>query len=145
MRLRTAAAAGALAVTAPMGLAQIAQAQPDRDCADFDSQAAAQETFDRQTGDPFNLDADDDGRACEAGGGAGTDTEAGPDTEDGTGAAEDDAAEAPRGSVQAGDGGAAADPGDVAPAVAVAAGLGLAAGGTVLTLRRRASRADAER
>jgi hypothetical protein len=35
------------------------------DCADFDSQAEAQAELDRDPSDPSNLDADDDGQACE--------------------------------------------------------------------------------
>ena len=39
----------------------------DRDCSDFDSQAEAQDFYDRAgPGDPHRLDADDDGRACDA-------------------------------------------------------------------------------
>ena len=38
----------------------------DRDCSDFDTQAAAQAFFERhQPGDPHRLDGDGDGRACE--------------------------------------------------------------------------------
>jgi hypothetical protein len=35
------------------------------DCADFSSQADAQAELDRDSSDPSNLDADDDGEACE--------------------------------------------------------------------------------
>ena len=39
----------------------------DRDCSDFDTQAEAQDFFDQAApGDPHGLDADDDGRACDA-------------------------------------------------------------------------------
>jgi Excalibur calcium-binding domain len=37
----------------------------DRDCADFASQADAQAALTAESGDPDNLDADDDGIACE--------------------------------------------------------------------------------
>ena len=37
----------------------------DRDCADFSSQSAAQAALEARPGDPENLDADDDGIACE--------------------------------------------------------------------------------
>jgi hypothetical protein len=37
----------------------------DRDCADFRSQSAAQAALEARSGDPENLDADDDGIACE--------------------------------------------------------------------------------
>jgi hypothetical protein len=50
----------------------------DLNCADFSSQAEAQAELEKDTSDPNNLDADDDGQACEdfdyvargAGGGA---------------------------------------------------------------------------
>lgn len=47
-------------------LAGAAYAQPDRDCADFASQAEAQEALDGRVGDPERLDANDDGVACES-------------------------------------------------------------------------------
>jgi hypothetical protein len=37
----------------------------DLNCADFPSQAAAQREYERDRSDPNNLDADDDGDACE--------------------------------------------------------------------------------
>jgi len=54
----------------------------DLDCADFDSQAEAQQELDSDPNDPNNLDADDDGEPCEtfdydsgsgSGGGGGSD------------------------------------------------------------------------
>lgn len=57
---------GLLATTA---LAAPAQAVPDRDCGDFDTQAAAQRFFLDQGGprsDPHRLDDDGDGIACES-------------------------------------------------------------------------------
>jgi endonuclease YncB( thermonuclease family) len=39
----------------------------DRDCSDFDTQADAQDFYEQAgPGDPHQLDADDDGRACDA-------------------------------------------------------------------------------
>lgn len=38
----------------------------DLDCSDFDSQYEAQRVYERTSGDPHGLDADGDGRACEA-------------------------------------------------------------------------------
>jgi len=46
-----------------------AQGNTDYDCTDFDSQADAQAFYEEMGGplyDPFNLDDDDDGAACEA-------------------------------------------------------------------------------
>jgi len=42
-----------------------ALAQDDLDCADFSSQEEAQAELERDPSDPNNLDADDDGIACE--------------------------------------------------------------------------------
>ena len=41
-------------------------ADGDYDCSHFDSQEQAQRVYDRDTGDPHRLDADDDGTACES-------------------------------------------------------------------------------
>jgi hypothetical protein len=47
-------------------LAGVAIAQEDQfDCASFGSQEAAQAELESDPSDPNNLDADDDGRACE--------------------------------------------------------------------------------
>ena len=43
-----------------------ALAQEDLDCIDFDSQAEAQAVLDADPSDPNNLDADEDGQACES-------------------------------------------------------------------------------
>lgn len=48
--------------------------QVDLDCKDFPTQAAAQKALDNDRSDPNNLDRDNDGLACELGGGTGTDT-----------------------------------------------------------------------
>jgi hypothetical protein len=37
----------------------------DKNCEDFPSQAATQRELERDSTDPNNLDADDDGQACE--------------------------------------------------------------------------------
>src|SRR5215207_4173836 len=42
-----------------------AVAQDDLNCEDFDSQEEAQAVLDRDPSDPNNLDADNDGKACE--------------------------------------------------------------------------------
>jgi len=66
MRVRTTAAAIILAAVATLPLAGVATAQPaDRDCADFATQPEAQAALVAQPGDPDNLDADNDGVACE--------------------------------------------------------------------------------
>lgn len=141
MRLRTAAAAGTLAIAAPLALGGVAQAQGDKDCTDFSSQSKAQQAFDKQNGDPHRLDADDDQKACETWPpGSGNPSNAGDGDTGG-----EDGTQTPDGSVDAGGGGAAGDPADYGPALAVAAGLGLTAGGTVLARRRRTTgRTDAD-
>ncbi|MEE1941990.1 excalibur calcium-binding protein [Streptomyces sp. TRM 70361] len=141
MRLRTAAAACALAALTLPPMAGTAWSQPDLDCADFESREAAQRVLDGQDGDPYGLDADDDGRACEAlpseGGDRGEIGDAlTPEDRDG-------GAGTPGGSVDAGGGGTA--PGDIAPALSVAAALGLAAGGAVLVRRRRTAAGSVDR
>lgn len=66
MRLRILTVSVLAAAAATLPLAGVASAQPgDRDCADFSSQADAQEALDGQIGDPDGLDANDDGQACE--------------------------------------------------------------------------------
>ncbi|MER5670832.1 calcium-binding protein [Pseudonocardia alni] len=62
MRLRSLSAAVLLATAAALPLAGTAFAQ-DRDCKDFASQADAQAAL--TPGDPENLDANDNGVACE--------------------------------------------------------------------------------
>lgn len=67
MRLRTFTVSLIAAAAATLPLAGVAAAQPgDRDCADFSSQAEAQDALDSRAGDPERLDADDDGEACES-------------------------------------------------------------------------------
>lgn len=62
MRLRSLSAAALLATVAALPLAGTAFAQ-DRNCKDFASQADAQAAL--TPGDPENLDANDNGVACE--------------------------------------------------------------------------------
>ena len=52
----------------------LAQSRNDLDCADFDSQEEAQAEYDSDTSDPNNLDADNDGIACETLDGGSEDT-----------------------------------------------------------------------
>jgi len=66
MRFRHALTVAVLTVAGTLPLAGAAYAQPDRDCADFASQAEAQEALDSTVGDPERLDANDDGVACES-------------------------------------------------------------------------------
>ena len=66
MRFRHALTVAVLTVAGTLPLAGAAHAQPDRDCADFTSQAEAQEALDGSVGDPERLDANDDGVACES-------------------------------------------------------------------------------
>ena len=66
MRFRHALTVAVLTVAGTLPLAGAAYAQPDRDCADFSSQAEAQEALDGTVGDPERLDANDDGVACES-------------------------------------------------------------------------------
>jgi MYXO-CTERM domain-containing protein len=66
MRFRHALTVAVLTVAGTLPLAGAAHAQPDRDCADFASQAEAQEALDGTGGDPERLDANDDGVACES-------------------------------------------------------------------------------
>ena len=57
----------AVAVVLALAAAPSAFAQAnDQDCADFPSQAAAQAHLEADPSDPDNLDADDDGLACES-------------------------------------------------------------------------------
>jgi MYXO-CTERM domain-containing protein len=66
MRFRHALTVAVLTVAGTLPLAGAAYAQPDRDCADFASQAEAQEALDGTVGDPERLDANDDGVACKS-------------------------------------------------------------------------------
>ena len=52
-----------------------ASAQEDLDCANFVTQEEAQAELERDPSDPNNLDADDDGEACEDSFGGGADAQ----------------------------------------------------------------------
>jgi hypothetical protein len=64
-RLCTLAAAAATSLV--LALTPTAGALGDKDCKDFDSRKQAQRFFENHNPkkDPHNLDADDDGKACE--------------------------------------------------------------------------------
>ncbi len=57
-----------LSVVATLLFASIAAAQDDLDCDDFATQAEAQQALFQNPTDPNNLDADNDGEACEEAG-----------------------------------------------------------------------------
>jgi excalibur calcium-binding domain-containing protein len=129
---RTTAAAGVL-VTAvlTLGTTGTANAATDRDCPDFESQAAAQAAFDAVPGDPERLDADNDGIACE-------DQQYAPASSPSTGGSQ--VSTRPAGAVAAGDG-SAGDDGSVLSFVL--GGAALAAAGGAAVAARRSSRASA--
>jgi hypothetical protein len=128
---RTTAAAGVLAATGlSLTVAATAHAAPDRDCADFASQAEAQAALEASPGDPERLDADNDGAACEE--------------FDYSGSPSQIPAQ-PSGGVGAGDGSAAAGGHDSAAAGGsefrlVVGGTALAAAGSAALMARRRSR-----
>jgi hypothetical protein len=67
LKIRTFLASVAVAAVATLPLAGVASAQStDRDCPDFATQADAQAALDSRAGDPEQLDANDDGVACES-------------------------------------------------------------------------------
>jgi MYXO-CTERM domain-containing protein len=137
MRFRHALTVAVLTAAGTLPLAGAAYAQPDRDCADFASQAEAQEALDGSVGDPERLDANDDGVACEsffreaAATSAAPTTTAAPRTS--APEAEDDDEEEgqvkvmPRGGVDTGDG--STDQPAPATALIALAGMGLLAAG----------------
>jgi hypothetical protein len=141
MRTRSTVAAIVLALGATLPLAGIANAQPDRDCPDFTSQAEAQAALDSRAGDPERLDADDDGIACETHFGEPTSTAtprtttpaprttAAPSNETDSGESDSNSGQVrtlPRGGVDTGDGSTVGDP-VTAPALLALAGLGAVA------------------
>jgi MYXO-CTERM domain-containing protein len=137
MRFRHALTVAVLTAAGTLPLAGAAYAQPDRDCADFASQAEAQEALDGSVGDPERLDANDDGVACEsffreaAATSAAPTTTAAPRTS--APEAEDDEEEEgqvtvlPQGGVDTGDG--STDQPAPATALIALAGMGLLAAG----------------
>lgn len=141
MRLRTVAAAAVLGAVLTFPLAGVAAAQ-DRDCADFPTQAEAQAVYELNRADPYGLDRDEDGTACETLPGGIVGGAEGPRP---TG----DAGAPPAGGVETGAGGTAPGGSDdglpggpelLAPVLA--GGAALAVGGVVLARRRAARRSD---
>lgn len=57
--------AAVLTASATLSIVGVANAQGDRDCADFSNQAEAQRFFDSAATNYHRLDADNDGIACE--------------------------------------------------------------------------------
>ena len=64
MGVRTTVVATAVAAALCFPMAGVAAAQ-DLDCSDFPTQAAAQADYNKNPADPYDLDRDNDGRACE--------------------------------------------------------------------------------
>lgn len=64
---RLAVLVAAIATSAVLALTPTAGAFTDKDCKDFDSRKQAQKFFKKHDpqDDPHNLDADNDGKACE--------------------------------------------------------------------------------
>ena len=128
MRLRTSAAATALA-TAGLTLALTGTASAaDLNCSDFRTQGEAQAVLDADRTDPNRLDQDGDGIACEslpAGG-----------TEDGTTFTTSQVSTRPQGAVATGDGSSTDGPGALPYAVGGFALLGAA--GAAVAARRSA-------
>lgn len=83
-RLRTTAAAAVLAAAASFPLSGVAFAQDNLNCDDFATQEEAQAEYDSDPSDPNNLDADDDGIACEDLPGGSTDDDTTDDPDEGT-------------------------------------------------------------
>jgi Excalibur calcium-binding domain len=128
MRVRTTAAAIVLAAVATLPLAGIANAQwPDRDCDDFATQQKAQAAFDDSSGDPYRLDEDNDGKACEWL----------PSVSSTTATISGQVRSVPQGGLDTGDGTMAEGTGSE---VLVTGGLILAGGLAVAVLRRRTAR-----
>ncbi len=64
MGVRTTVVVTVVAATMSFPMAGVAAAQ-DRDCNQFATQAQAQAVYNSNRADPYNLDADNDGQACE--------------------------------------------------------------------------------
>ena len=136
MRRRTTAAAGVLITAAlSFGVPGTAAAAADLDCSDFATQAEAQASLNSTPGDPNDLDADDDGVACETLPGGGEQTE--DNTTLGT---TSQVSTVPAGSVAAGDGSSSPDS-SVLPYALGGVALAGAAGAAVAA--RRSSRTAA--
>jgi Excalibur calcium-binding domain len=124
MRMRSNAAAGVLAIGMLVLFAGPASAI-DLNCEDFATQAEAQAVLVANPSDPNNLDADDDGQACEE------------FTYDGSG----QVATPPAGGVATGDGSTASPDAPALPFLV--GGLGLVAAGGAAVAARRSARGSA--
>jgi hypothetical protein len=138
MRIRSLAVAAVIAAATTLPMAGVAFAQ-DRNCSDFEFQEDAQAAL--RSGDPDNLDDDDDGEACEtlprrgssSGRGASDDDSNDNSNDDSNDNSNDDSNSddnsndegqvrtKPKGSVDTGDGSSAPD--TTAPAVLALAGI----------------------
>lgn len=132
--LTAAVAAAGTAAFAPHAAAQ------DLNCSNFSTQAEAQAAFDAIPGDPNNLDADNDGIACESlpGGDTAGATATGDDVDAGAADAAADAV-VPVGGVGTGFGGLAGD--DGVPWTPALIGVGVAGAAAAAVATRRYSRA----
>jgi hypothetical protein len=65
MRVRTTVVSTVVAAALCFPMSGVAAAQGDYDCSDFATQQAAQAFFDANRSDPYDLDRDNDNRACE--------------------------------------------------------------------------------
>jgi hypothetical protein len=132
MRIRSLAVAAVIAAATTLPMAGVAFAQ-DRNCSDFEFQEDAQAAL--RSGDPDNLDDDDDGEACEtlprrgssSGRGASNDDSNDNSNDDSNDNSDDNSNDEgqvrtkPKGSVDTGDGSSAPD--TTAPAVLALAGI----------------------
>jgi hypothetical protein len=132
MRIRALAVAAVIAAATTLPMAGVAFAQ-DRNCSDFEFQEDAQAAL--RSGDPDNLDDDDDGEACEtlprrgssSGRGASNDDSNDNSNDDSNDNSDDNSNDEgqvrtkPKGSVDTGDGSSAPD--TTAPAVLALAGI----------------------
>jgi hypothetical protein len=132
MRIRALAVAAVIAAATTLPMAGVAFAQ-DRNCSDFEFQEDAQAAL--RSGDPDNLDDDDDGEACEtlprrgssSGRGASNDDSNDNSNDDSNDNSDDNSNDEgqvrtkPKGSVNTGDGSSAPD--TTAPAVLALAGI----------------------
>jgi hypothetical protein len=132
MRIRSLAVAAVIAAATTLPMAGVAFAQ-DRNCSDFEFQEDAQAAL--RSGDPDNLDDDDDGEACETLPRRGSSSGRGASNDDSNDNSNDDSNDnsndnsndegqvrtKPKGSVDTGDGSSAPD--TTAPAVLALAGI----------------------
>lgn len=139
MRVRTAVASTILAAGMTVPLAGVAVAQ-DRDCPDFGSRAEAQAAYDAAPGDPENLDADNDGIACETVENGPSDFDERQENAD-SDTRDRDRGTAPQGSVEAGAGGTAGGGSELLALIGLG-GAALAAGGAGLVRRRMTGQGD---